>query len=594
MGIAKESISEVRSRADIVTEISARITLKKAGGSFIGLCPFHGEKSPSFSVSQSKQFFHCFGCGAHGDVIDFLVKHDGMLFQEAVKDLGERLGVKVEDDQDENALKRSQEHRLKSISIEDHCDKAAAHYQKQLLASPEATAYAANRGLSAETLALYGIGFAGNTRKGLANAFPDYSTSTLLLESGLVLEDDSEQKERFDRFRDRFMFPIRDTRGRCIGFGGRTINGNAPNAPKYLNSPETPIFLKHRVLYGIHEARASIMREKIAYVTEGYMDVVMMAHYGITNAVAAMGTALSDDHARLLLRFSDRVCFIFDGDKAGKAAAWKSLRVVLPLLVPRQEFTFLTLPGGADPDEYLRAHGKDHFLELAKKAPTLSQYMLATLLSMYGKDDKLLTVESRTQFSVAAEELCSLIPATNPLREMLLQEVDRAVGRPVRNLAPSPAPRPSAADRLRMGAGQSASWAPRAEWQRGASSSYAPPPPVAPALNKSGLWDRIAAAVVMAPEVAAPMAEQLLALLDRESPAERALIDVLELCENIPSKPDSHPPDQLQAANDLLASAHKLITRQRMNEVSAELKQMRSTGDITEEEYIAQMMKLSG
>lgn len=592
MGIAKESIAQVRERADIVAEIGTRITLKKAGGSFIGLCPFHGEKSPSFSVSQSKQFFHCFGCGTHGDVIDFLVKHDGMLFQEAVKDLGERLSVKVEDDQDEQSMKRSLEHRQKSISLEDLCDKAAGQYQKQLADSPEAAAYAAGRGLSAETLALYGIGFARNSRKGLANAFSDYSTSGLLLESGLVLEDESEQKERFDRFRDRLMFPIRDTRGRCIGFGGRTINANAPNAPRYLNSPETPIFLKHRVLYGVHEARASIMREKIAYVTEGYMDVVMMAQYGITNAVAAMGTALSDDHARLLLRFSDRVCFIFDGDKAGKAAAWKSLRVVLPLLAPRQEFTFLTLPGGADPDEYLRAQGRDSFLDIAKAAPSLSQYMLTTLLATYGKDDKLITVESRTQFSVAAEELCALIPATNPLRDMLLQEVDRAVGRPVRQLAPPAAARPSAADRLRMGAGQPEGRVPRADWQRGASSYYGPAP-VAPALNKSGLWERIAAAVVMAPEIAAPLADQLLALLDRESVAERVLIDVLELCENIPSKPDSHPPDQLQAASDLLGSAHKLITRQRMNEVSAELKQMRSTGEITEEEYISQMVQLS-
>ena len=612
MAIAKESINEVRERADIVAEIGARVELKKAGGNYVGLCPFHGEKSPSFSVSAPKQFFHCFGCGKSGDVIQFLMEHDGMTFHEAVKDLGERLGVKVQEDQDEHSIRKAQEQRKLTHSLEDLCEVAAKFYQEGLARSPAATNYVKKRGLSPEVMLTYGVGYAANSRKGLASVFPNYSNSSALAEAGLVFDDPDGNRERFDRFRDRLIFPIRDVRGRCIGFGGRIINDDAPGAPKYLNSPESPIFLKGKILYGLHEARVGITREKIAFVTEGYMDVVSMAEHTITNAVAAMGTALTDDHARLLLRFTDRVCFIFDGDSAGQKAAWKSMKVVLPLLEPKHSFSFLTLPDAQDPDEYLRAHGKDKFLALAKAAPTLSQYLVASLLAQYGLEGALPTAEAKTQFCVAAEDLCNLIPESNPLKGMLLQEIDALVGRQPRSVD---VPK-SAAQRLRerttpaAAAGNSNQqadapkrpWIPKDEWMKqgfsggfkgGASAGYGyRPAPVTPAIDTKTLWQRLCDAIVIAPETAQALASTLLPLLDTESEDEQTLILLLQTCDSIPSRPERYAPDQLQSAKDLLDGAQKVIVKRRLTEVGQELKRMKDDGEMSEDEYVQQMMKL--
>ena len=632
MAISKESIALIRERVDIVEEIGSRITLKKTGANHSGLCPFHGEKSPSFSVNQTKQFYHCFGCGVSGDVIEFLMKHDGVLFHEAVKDLGERHGIPVEEDQDEASLRRAQHVRQHLTTLEQICEQANGFFRRSLPLSENATQYALSRGLSPEIVEQYGIGYAPAGWNQLCTVFADYSNSTQIKSAGLVIDsdvngEDRPRRSRIDRFRDRLIFPIRDVRGHCIGFGGRVINANSTSAPKYLNSPETPIFLKHKVLYGLHEARAAIAREKIAYVTEGYMDVVMMAQYGVGNAVAAMGTALSEDHVRLLLRFTDRVCFIFDGDKAGISAAWKSLRVVLPFLRPQHSISFLTLENGQDPDEYLKINGKTAFLEKAGTATALSEYLMGTLAHQYGKEGLLHTVESKTQFSVAAEDLVALITDDNPLKALLLQSIDIAVGRPARQTIPS-AVKISAQDRLRMAAAKSYTalaavngtgeslhtagghqrpWLPRDEYlktlaaQSGSartgrktyvtgSGLHATSSPLKH--NKQSLWTQICNAVVIAPATGAQVAQLILCLLDDEAEEEKTTKIVLQECTSIPDKSDTYPADVVQGAVDLLHGATKLISRQRTQEVKDELKALFQSGAISDDEYSSQLLGL--
>lgn len=599
MAISKKSIDDVRERADIVTEIGSRVQLKKAGGNYMGLCPFHGEKSPSFSVSPAKQFFHCFGCGKSGDVIQFLMDHDGMQFHEAVKDLGERLGVRVEEDQDEASIRRAQEARKASATLEDVCESAAGFFQKAFSQSAPARAYAAKRGLSQEVLTLYGVGFAPDpsSRKALAAHFPNYSTSSLLIDAGMVVIDEK-RDERRDRFRDRLMFPIRDVRGSCIGFGGRIINDQSPGAPKYLNSPETPIFHKGKVMYGLNEARAHINKQKLAFVTEGYMDVVGMAQHGIGNAVAALGTALTDDHLRLLLRFTDNICFVFDGDRAGQSAAWKSLRVALPMLEAKHRLSYLTLPANQDPDEYLAANGSDSFLTLAKSAPTLSQYLIAGLLSQHGQDGKLVTAEAKAQFLVNAEEMCTLLQHSNPLRGLLLEEVDLHLGR-----VPRTATKSSLRDRLRSASqaqgpdlGEAKKpWLPRDEWLKQQSSGLNIPTPssgVAPILNKKSLWVRLCEAAVICPLKATEMAPVIIALLDVEVDEESTLQAILESVEQMQPRTERYAQDQIHAASDLLQGAQFAIKKQRLNEITTELKKMLAAGELSDEEFVEQMSAL--
>ena len=627
MAISKQSIDDIRTKADIVTEICSRLELKKRGINYIGLCPFHAEKSPSFNVSITKQFFHCFGCGKSGDVIQFLMDHDGMQFHEAVHDLGERMGIKVEEDQDEQSIKEAQEKRKVSASLEDVCQSAASFYQREFLASSTAQAYALKRGLSMEIIETYGIGYAPNpsSRKALAGAFADYTDSTFLIEAGLVAQSPEQDMVRYDRFRGRLMFPIKNVRGKCIGFGGRVLGDEKP---KYLNSPETTIFTKHKVLYGLHEARSAITAEKIAFIAEGYMDVVSMAQYGVGNAVAAMGTALTEDHLRVLLRFTDQICFVFDGDSPGRAAAERAVRVALPLLEPRHGFSFLTLPDEMDPDDYLRAHGKDAFLLAAKSAPTLSQFMLQTLMSQFGVDGKLVSAEAKTQYSVAARDLCHQIAQSNPLRDLLLQEIDTVVGRAPR-LSVQERFRNAAADASSSGSFNSSSpfdpsnpqgghaggstqallpkkaWLPREEWLKtqkanGAGSSfssssrpaYLPSLRQTPAMEKKTIWERLVNAVVIAPQEAHAVAANITAFLDNDSVEETPLILILDQCGDMAFHPERHAPDQLQAAIDLLRNAQKVIIRQRMTDVSKELKKMRADGEISESEYVQKMMKV--
>ncbi|HEY9237637.1 MAG TPA: DNA primase, partial [Burkholderiaceae bacterium] len=327
-------IQDLLSRVDIVEIVGRHVQLKKGGANLMGLCPFHGEKSPSFSVSPGKQFYHCFGCGASGDAIKFLTEYTGMSFRDAVADLAQQAGLQIPEE-DVSPAERDQAaaQKQRRATLSDVLAKAADAYRKQLRQSPRAIDYLKGRGLSGEIAAQFGLGYAPDGWRSLASVFPSYD-DPLLEESGLVIAKDAEdgsgdesEKKRYDRFRDRIMFPIRSVQGDVIGFGGRVLDRGEP---KYLNSPETPVFSKGRELYGLFEGRVAIRQRGCALVVEGYMDVVALAQSGFGNAVATLGTACTPDHLHKLFRFTDSVVFSFDGDKAGRRAAGRALEASLP------------------------------------------------------------------------------------------------------------------------------------------------------------------------------------------------------------------------------------------------------------------------
>ena len=379
MAIAPSLIQELLARADVVDIVGRYVQLKKGGANFMGLCPFHGEKSPSFSVSPSKQFYHCFGCGKTGNAIRFLMDHSGMSFVEAVKDLAQQYGLQVpEDDVSPQARAKAAQIREQQATLTSVLERAGAAYIKHLRSTPKAIEYFKGRGLSGEIAKTFGLGYAPEGWRSLASVFPDYN-DPLLVESGLVISAEpgavaiSGEAKRYDRFRDRVMFPIRNVKGECIGFGGRVFGDEKP---KYLNSPETPVFSKGRELYGLFEARAALREHGYALVTEGYMDVVALAQMGFANAVATLGTACTTDHVQKLFRFTDSVVFSFDGDSAGRRAARKALDAALPFATDVRNVKFLFLPSEHDPDSFIRERGKDGFAEAVAKAMPLSKFML--------------------------------------------------------------------------------------------------------------------------------------------------------------------------------------------------------------------------
>ncbi len=349
MAIPQSFIQELLARVDVVEVVGRYVQLKKGGANFMGLCPFHGEKSPSFSVSPAKQFFHCFGCGKNGNAIGFLMEHAGMTFVEAVKDLAQNIGMQVpEDDASPQDRERAAQQRQKQATLTDVLEKAGESFRKHLRNSPKAIEYFKGRGLSGEIAKQFGLGYAPEGWRSLASVFPDYQ-DPLLAESGLVIvnQEDGEEEKRYDRFRDRVMFPIRNVKGECIGFGGRVL---FEGTPKYLNSPETPVFSKGRELYGLFEARNALRDAGYVLVTEGYMDVVALAQLGFPNAVATLGTACTTDHVQKLFRFTDNVVFSFDGDGAGRRAARKALDGAIPYATDVRSVKFLFLPQEHDPD----------------------------------------------------------------------------------------------------------------------------------------------------------------------------------------------------------------------------------------------------
>jgi DNA primase len=425
VSIPQTFIQELLNRVDVVDVVGRYVQLKKGGANLMGLCPFHGEKSPSFSVSPTKQFYHCFGCGANGNAIGFLMEHAGMSFIEAVKDLAQQTGLQVpEDEASPQDRERAAQQRQKQATLNSVLDKAAHAYIEALKVTPRAVDYLKGRGLSGQIAKTFGLGYAPEGWRGLASVFADYA-DPLLVESGLVIEHADEkgadgESKRYDRFRDRIMFPIRNVKGECIGFGGRVLD---KGEPKYLNSPETPVFSKGRELYGLFEARTPIRVAGYALVTEGYMDVVALAQLGFANAVATLGTACTPDHVQKLFRFTDAVVFSFDGDGAGRRAARKALDAALPLATDTRSVKFLFLPAEHDPDSFIRANGSEAFAQAVKTAVPLSRF----LIDAAGADCDLGSAEGRARMASQARPLWSALP-DGALKRQLIGELAEACG----------------------------------------------------------------------------------------------------------------------------------------------------------------------
>ena len=414
MSIPQPFIQELLSRIDVVEVVGRYVPLRKAGANFMGLCPFHGEKSPSFSVSPSKQFFHCFGCGKSGNAIGFLMEHAGMGFVDAVEDLARQVGLTVPDDHATAADKeRAAAARQRQATLSEVLEKAAQDYRKQLRQSSKTIDYLKGRGVSGEVAQRYGLGYAPEGWRHLASVFPQYD-EPLLAESGLVIVGEDDGK-RYDRFRDRVMFPIRSVKGECIGFGGRVLGDDKP---KYLNSPETPIFHKGHELYGLFEARTAIRESGFALVTEGYMDVVALAQLGFENAVATLGTACTAEHIAKLLRFTDGVVFSFDGDAAGRRAARKALDAAIAHASDTRSIKFLFLPSEHDPDSFVRAHGASAFSRHIADALPLSRF----LIEAASDQCDLGTSEGRAHMSSNARALWEPLP-DGALKRQLLGEL---------------------------------------------------------------------------------------------------------------------------------------------------------------------------
>jgi DNA primase len=368
-------IQDLLSRVDIVDVVGRYVQLKKGGANFMGLCPFHNEKSPSFTVSPSKQFYHCFGCGAHGTAIGFLIDYSGLGFVDAIKELASANGMVVPEQND----RITPEQREKSLALSDVMQKASDYYRQQLKSAPNAVEYLKGRGLTGEIAARFALGYAPDGWENLRSVFADYGQSAVL-EAGLVIDKVDEEGnfiKRYDRFRERIMFPIRSQKGRVIGFGGRIL---LQGEPKYLNSPETPLFQKGQELYGLFEARQAIRDAGYVLVTEGYMDVVALAQMGFAQAVATLGTACSSTHVQKLLRHTDQVVFSFDGDAAGRRAARRALEVSLPFAGDDKIIQFLFLPPEHDPDSYIRELGAEAFATQVQQAMPLSQFLLNSVL----------------------------------------------------------------------------------------------------------------------------------------------------------------------------------------------------------------------
>ena len=408
--IPESFIQELLNRVDIVEVIDKAVPLKKAGANYSACCPFHNEKSPSFTVSPTKQFYHCFGCGAHGSALSFLMEYNGLSFVEAIHDLAKQVGMIVPQEQrDPNQPAPTSKAVL--LSLQETLQQAANYYKAELKKSPRAIDYLKARGLSGQVAAKFQIGYAPAGWQNLQTVFPQYDAEPLET-AGLVVQN--EQGRRYDRFRDRIMFPIHNQKGEVIGFGGRVINPE--DSPKYYNSPETPVFQKGHELYGLFMARRAIRDAGRVLVVEGYMDVVALAQYGIEYAVAALGTATTPFHIAKLMRQTDEIVFSFDGDKAGRTAAWRAVMNALPAIKDGVKLRFLFLPAEHDPDSFVREFGKEAFEAEMDKAMPLSQYIIQHL----SEHNPLASQEDKVQFLNDAEPILKQIQA--PRYAMLLRK----------------------------------------------------------------------------------------------------------------------------------------------------------------------------
>ena len=440
--IPQAFIDDLISRIDIVDLIDSRVPLRRAGRDYKACCPFHDEKSPSFTVSPEKQFFHCFGCGAHGTAIGFLMAYEQLDFREAVKELAESAGVELP--QAEASTRDPSEAR--GHDLVPLLQQATHYYAQQLRHHPEApraVAYLQQRGLSGEIARDFTLGYAPPGFDNLRRALSNYSEAALL-EAGLLTG--GEKGRPYDRFRDRVMFPIHDRRGRVVGFGGRTLESDKAHGPKYLNSPETPLFHKGSELYGLYLARQATRQPPRLLVVEGYMDVVALAQFGIRYAVATLGTAFTANHLSQLLRVSSEVIFCFDGDRAGREAAWRSLQQIIPQAQAGRQFRFMFLPDGEDPDTLVRRIGSERFAAAAAAAPGLADFIVDQL----SRQHNLKQFEGRMALLNDVRPLLSQLPA-GIYRQQLTDHIasrsqinpqqllsDSASGRVVKTAVPTP------------------------------------------------------------------------------------------------------------------------------------------------------------
>ena len=408
--IPTQFIDELLARVDIVDIIDTRVPLKKAGKNLHACCPFHNEKTPSFTVSQEKQFYHCFGCGAHGTAIGFLMEYDQLSFPEAIQELADHVGMTVPTTQQASLSPVKQ-------SLYDLMDKVGQYYVHQLQTHPQRQAfvdYLKRRGLSQKTVELFGIGMAPDGWDNVLRTFGSNPQQTKqLLDGGLLIKND--KGRTYDRFRNRIMFPIWDRRGRVIGFGGRVLDDSTP---KYLNSPETPIFHKGTELYGLYQARKANRKLERIVIVEGYMDVIALAEHGISNAVATLGTSTTADHLRLLLRAAPEVVFCFDGDRAGRDAAWRAAENALPMLGGNQQLKFMFLPDGEDPDSLVSEQGAEAFNERVVNAQNYSEFFFETL----GSQVDLASMDGRARLVEMAKPYLKHVPA-GVYRDMLEQRL---------------------------------------------------------------------------------------------------------------------------------------------------------------------------
>jgi len=410
--IPQDFIDDLIARADIVEVVGRRAQLKKAGREFKACCPFHDEKTPSFTVSPSKGFYHCFGCGAHGTAVGFLMEYEHMSFVEAIESLASSMGVDVPRSESDQPARRYDE--LFSLM-----DTVARHWQSCLKDAPEAVEYLKNRGIDGSTAKRFGIGYAPDGWSNVLDKFGKSDEATeRLLATGLIIRKDN--GKHYDRFRDRLMFPIRDARGRTIGFGGRVMGDGEP---KYLNSPETVLFHKGRELYGMYEARQALRHIERLVVVEGYMDAVALARNGIDFAVATLGTATTGEHLNRLFRITENAYFAFDGDRAGKKAAWRALENALPQIREGRQIRFVFLPDGHDPDSFVNENGADAFVKLMDAGLPLSEFLIQELSSQVDMD----SIDGRAKLAEMARPLVSKIP-NGVYRELLIESLADTVG----------------------------------------------------------------------------------------------------------------------------------------------------------------------
>ncbi|HLU60919.1 MAG TPA: DNA primase [Gammaproteobacteria bacterium] len=429
--IPESFINDLINRLDIVEVIDARVPLKKVGREYHACCPFHNEKTPSFTVSPQKQFYHCFGCGAHGTAIGFVMAYDRLEFPDAVRSLAESLGLEV-------PVEGGGEEK-RDTGLYDVMEAAAGHFRQQLKGNERAIAYLRNRGLTGEIAAEFGLGYAPDSWDGLTKSLRSRGfRKEQLIATGMAIP--GQRGEPYDRFRDRIMFPIRDRRGRVIAFGGRVID---KGEPKYLNSPETPLFHKGRELYGLWEAKQALRELPRLMVVEGYMDVVALAQAGIRYAVATLGTATTPEHLDRIFRTTREVVFCFDGDKAGRRAAWRALENALGAVRDGRQIRFLFLPEGEDPDSLVRKDGKAALEARIETALPLSEFLLESLARQADLD----TIEGRARLVDLARPLIERIPDA-VYREMLRERLSAMtrmnatrLGELLGEEAPSPAPR---------------------------------------------------------------------------------------------------------------------------------------------------------